>query len=531
MIIRPGDGTGSLEKAIDVLEAIGSQHGGISHHDLAERLGMPRTTVYRLLATLVMRGLARHDPARRVYYLGTRCFELSRQALAMPDLVTAATQELQDLRDLTGETSYIGTLEGMAVVSLERYDSPHSDRSNVELGHRKPVYATSQGKAILAALNTSLREDLITALTLAPRTPLTITDRRRLRAEIQTIQTRGWSIDNEENVPGVRCVGAAIVDAHGTVRGAISVAGPAYRLPLSRLDLLGPELVAAARRIGARLQSDSSSDEKAEIKATSAAPSLFGACPLWQADQGRLLWVDTLAPALRGWKDGADQPIVRVDRSIKGMFFRDTTVCLVHDEGGIEIYPDGKQRPLSAWRPMEILAVDCHPTSEPWVALPAPKGSVIGPIGKDGGFRRKWSIDEAVDSLRWSADGKLLYAAAPASGTILQLQPGTETVRRLATVPQGSGTISGLALDSQGGLWTSLRDGWSVVRFREDGSLDRSIPLPVPYPTGIAVGGPALDRLYVTTARQPVALETLRAAPLSGRLFEIALSPASVEPA
>ncbi len=135
----------------------------------------------------------------------------------------------------------------------------------------------------------------------------------------------------------------------------------------------------------------------------------------------------------------------------------------------------------------------------------------------------QWRLSEPVQCLRWHEADATLYATAPGSGSILLLQPGNTAVRRLATVPKGSGRVSGLAFDAQGGVWTALRDGWSVVRFAPDGGLDRVVGLPVPCPTDVAVGGGALDRLYITTARQPVPLDTLQNAPLSGRLFELVL--------
>lgn len=520
--IRTGDGTGSLEKAIDVLEAIGRQPGGISHGDLAEHMGMPRTTVYRLLATLTARGLVRRDPSRRVYCLGLKCFEMARQAYAMPDLVAAAAQELRDLRDLTGETSYIGTLEGLDVVSLERYDGAHSHRSNAGLGHRKPAYATSQGKAILAALAPAAFEAILADLSLKELTPATLTDRRRLLAELRVTRARGWAIDDEENVPGVRCVGAAVVDLRGNVRGAISVAGPAYRMPRSRIELLGPEIAEAARRIGARLEEEASPHGDAEVVPTAATSSLYGAFPRWCADIQRLLWVDALSPSLRSWGESGEGPPVWFDAPITGMFFRAGRACLVTDQGAFEVV-DGVARPLAGWRSMQLLAVDADVHGEAWVALASNEGSVIGRVGADGGFRRVWELDDVVHTLRWNADGNMLYAAAAPSGSIYMMQRGSSLVRRLTTISRGSGVLSGLAIDAQGGVWTALRDGWGVVRFREDGSFDRSVPLPVPYPTGIEIGGPDLSRLYVTSARQPVALDALKAAPLSGRLFEIAL--------
>ena len=125
---------------------------GLSQAELQARLGLPRTTLYRLLGTLVGRGLLRRDPLRRVYCLGQRCFEYARTSYAMPDLVAAAGAELRALRDISGETSYLAALDGLEVVSLDRCDGAHSQRSHTEPGQRKPLHCTSQGKAILSAL-------------------------------------------------------------------------------------------------------------------------------------------------------------------------------------------------------------------------------------------------------------------------------------------------------------------------------------------------------------------------------------------
>jgi sugar lactone lactonase YvrE len=101
-------------------------------------------------------------------------------------------------------------------------------------------------------------------------------------------------------------------------------------------------------------------------------------------------------------------------------------------------------------------------------------------------------------------------------------------VRRLATVPKGSGRLSGLALDASGGVWTALKDGWGVVRFSPDGALDRVVGLPVPCPTDLTLGGKDRGTLYVTTARHELSIETLASAPLSGRLFAVAAAQAGL---
>src|SRR5260370_41941131 len=235
-----GEGTASLDKAWGVLGLRGVAPQGTSKSARLDTAGRPKTTLYRILATLVERGLVRRDQVRRVYRLGFRYLELVRNAYLMPDLVAAASAELRSLRDLTGETSYLAVLDGGAVLSLERCDGAHSQRSAAALGQSKPLHCPGQGKAILSRLPTDECDALVRSITLHPVTPHTIPDRRRLQIELGITTARGYAIDDEEIVLGVRCVAAPIVDSAGQVRRPPTIARPAYRVSLAPRVLLGP---------------------------------------------------------------------------------------------------------------------------------------------------------------------------------------------------------------------------------------------------------------------------------------------------
>lgn len=529
MATATGEGTGSLEKALDVLDAIGAAPEGLSQIELADRLALPRTTVYRLLATLVDRGLVRRDPLRKVYCLGFRCFEMARQAYAMPDLVAAAAMELRTLRDLTGETTYLATLDGREVISLERCDGAHSQRSAAVLGQRKPVYCTSQGKAILSAMPDEARNAIVRDAVLKPLTPLTITDRRRLLAELRITRARGWAIDDEEIVLGVRCVGAPVVDAAGQVRGAISVAGPAWRLTRARLELLGPEVAEAARRAGAQLapaRSEAPETGGAAVRAVPGHWAFHGAYPAWTSDGARLYWADVLAPSVHVVEDGQDRQLAMLDAPVVGLLLRDDRPVVVSEHGAVAIGSAEGTTPMTLpWPAGHTLAACQGEREEVWAALALPEsGTVIGRVREDGRLESTWRIGEPVAALRWRAVDATLYASAPRSGAILLMQPGQPQVRRLTTIPKGSGSLGGLAFDDQDGVWAALADGWAVMRFTVEGQLDRVIGLPVPCATDLAFRADENGRrLCITTSRQSMPLDTLGKAPLSGRLLEVAL--------
>jgi IclR family transcriptional regulator, acetate operon repressor len=511
------EGTASLEKALDVLDAVGSAPAGLSQAELSAQLALPRTTLYRLLGTLVQRGLLRRDPLRRVYGLGLRCFEYAKSAYAMPDLVAAAGTELRMLRDMTGETVYLATRDGHDVVALERCDGAHSQRSNSSLGQRKPLHCTSQGKAILAAMPQEERDALVKELPLTAVTPRSITDRRRLQAELRLTAARGWSIDDEEIVPGVRCCGAAVVDSAGQVRGAISVAAPLFRMTMERLDLLGPEVAEAARRIGAQLSAAHPARAAGEARVVAGEWAFNGAWPLWHG--GRLWWADTLAPALHAANAEEDQLAARADAPIEALLRHEGQLLARWADTWHGVDAEGETQPAPAPGLRGRFTAACtDPRGHAWLcSADGDRWRVASPAGSEG-----FSLPEPATALAWNPGGDMLYIAAAASGTVWTVRPGTSGLRRLATLPKGSGLIAGLAVDAAGGVWTALRGGWGVLRLQADGTLDRMVALPVPCPTGVAFGGDSGSTLFITSAREAIGREALEAAPLSGRLFALA---------
>lgn len=527
---RATDGTAALDKALDVLDAVGRSQQGLSQAELALQLSLPRTTLYRLLGTLVARGLLRRDPLRRVYCLGFRCFEYAKRAYAMPDLAAAAAVELRALRDMTGETTYLATLDGFEAVSLERCDGAHSQRSHAQVGQRKPLHCTSQGKALLSALPPEQRDAIVRELPMDAMTPHTITDRRRLAAELRLTATRGWSIDDEEVVLGVRCCGAPVVDAEGVVRGAISVAGPAFRLTRERLELIGPEVAEAARRVGAQLSAARSARTEGEATLVPGDWAFEGAFPRWSAGGRRLWWADTLGPAVHAATRDADGVVAPLEAPVAALLLH-ADGCVVQCGDSWRLVDErGSAQPLDPVLPARrISAIATAPGGRLWACLPDGERWRVAELSDEGRFGSSgWRLDEPVNALAWDAGGERLHLSAAGSGTIYVARRGHSGLQRLATVPKGSGQLGGLALDSEGGVWSALRGGWSVARFGSDGTMDRMVALPVPCPSDVGFGGDGGRTLFVTSARDSVRRESLDAAPLSGRLFAIETEAAGV---
>jgi len=505
---KAADGTAALEKALDVLDAVGASHHGLSQVELGARLALPRTTLYRL-----------RDPLRRVYCLGQRCFEYARNSYAMPDLVAAAGAELRALRDISGETTYLAALDGLEVVSLERCDGAHGQRSHAELGQRKPLHCTSQGKAILSALPPPRREAIVKDIELLALTPRTITDRRRLHAELRLTATRGWSIDDEEIMTGVRCCGAPIVDSLGQVRGAISIAGPAFRLSMERVALLGPEVAEAARRIGAQLSVTAPQRSEGEVRLVDGEWAFEGAHPVWHAASHRLWWADRLAPAVHRADQRSDTLLVRVEQPIDALMPHGDGAAAFSGGAWQYVAAEGSLQALPEWPRRRFSAITADARGALWACVPDGECWRVAELSAEGRPQGGWRIGEAASELAMCEPTRTLYIAAADSGAIYAARREHSSLQRLTTVPKGSGRLGGLAVDGSGGVWAALRGGWSVVRFAPDGSMDRVLALPVPSPTAVALGGADGDSLFITSERHALAREALDAAPLSGRLF------------
>jgi IclR family acetate operon transcriptional repressor len=238
----------SVDRTLDVLEALATRRGATGISDLAQVVNLHVSTVHRLLATLVERGYVRQDPDSSRYYLASRVFALASAAEVHLDLRFVARPYLERLMRASGETANLVTATEREVVYLDQVASLHLVKMFTAPGLRAPFYCTGTGKAILAY---QPAEFVATALggTLRRYTARTLTSPAALERELAHVRRLGYAVDNEEMEEGVRCLAVPIFDRRGDVAGAMSVSGPTTRMTPERVGQLGP----AARRIADEL--------------------------------------------------------------------------------------------------------------------------------------------------------------------------------------------------------------------------------------------------------------------------------------
>jgi IclR family transcriptional regulator, KDG regulon repressor len=243
----------SVRNAARLLAAFTATDRELGVTDLARRVGLAKSTVHRLLTTLVREGLIERGAARGQYRLGLRLYELGAMAPQRTDLHVVAVGPMDELRARTGETVHVAVLDGTDVVAVDRRETPGMLRLASRLGVRHPAHATSAGKVLLAYLPLAERTALLDGHGLAALTTHTITDRARLEEELAKVRSRGWAECAHEHEIGLVSVASPVRDGRGRVVAAVGIAGPASRLGKEAVRRFALETTRTADAISAAL--------------------------------------------------------------------------------------------------------------------------------------------------------------------------------------------------------------------------------------------------------------------------------------
>jgi DNA-binding IclR family transcriptional regulator len=241
----------SVRRALRALELI-SEHGELGVTELGRKLDVHKATASRLIATLAERGFVERDPISEKYRLGFGLISLAGAAVGGNDLVRAARPILDDLAERTRETVNLGVLSGESVVYIDQVTGTRSIVSVSWVGQRTPLHCTSNGKVLLAYATDAEWERML-ASPLTRLTSRTITDLRKLRAQLAEVRARGYAQTLEELEEGLNAVAAPVRGMSGDVVAALSVSGPAFRMRAVDLPRFGKLTADAALAVSRRL--------------------------------------------------------------------------------------------------------------------------------------------------------------------------------------------------------------------------------------------------------------------------------------
>ncbi len=231
---RSDEGLKSLVKVVRVLDTFSRTDRSLSLAEICQRTGYPKSTTHRLLSSMREAGLLDQDQNRDRYRLGLKLYALGNTVLANMDLHREARPYVDALGRLTDQIVHLAVFDGRHAVVIGKSESQIDATSSAFL-ESAPAHCTSVGKAILAYQPDTVVDTFVVA-GLARFTDTTLTDVAALKHDLVLTRGRGYAIDQAEHQPGLHCVGAPIRDLAGRVFAAISVSGPAWKMPLAEVD-------------------------------------------------------------------------------------------------------------------------------------------------------------------------------------------------------------------------------------------------------------------------------------------------------
>lgn len=240
-------------RVFDILEIIADAdpYTGLSLSEIVVILNSSKSTIHRHLQTLEHIGIIERKRGDR-YHLGWKILSLTGKYLENLRFPIIAEPFMRELVEKTQETVHIAVLTFNEVVYVGKVDSPKSIMMSATIGGRLPLHSTSLGKSVLANLPEKKMDEII-KLGLPERTPNTHTDPEILKAHLEQVRSQGYAFNNMEYEDGVRSIGAPIFDYTQLVIGAISLAGPANRIPLEDVSTIGSKIKETALAISRRL--------------------------------------------------------------------------------------------------------------------------------------------------------------------------------------------------------------------------------------------------------------------------------------
>lgn len=236
----------SVNRAADILSLFTAERTRLGITEMANLLGLSKTTIHGLVRTLVGRGFLQQDPETRKYMLGLRIYELGSALAASLKINQVGSAIAQGLAKEIGLGTRLALWDNPSMV-VTLMTLPGLQASHLQqMGPRVPCHCTAIGKAVLAALDPAELSGVLDQTKLVPMTNHTITDREELMSQLATYRRWGYARDREEFMLGLGCCAAVVRGPGAVVVGSISVSGlPNQVFDEARADLPGRVMAAA----------------------------------------------------------------------------------------------------------------------------------------------------------------------------------------------------------------------------------------------------------------------------------------------
>jgi DNA-binding IclR family transcriptional regulator len=244
----------ALQRGLALLEHLANLPGGATLSEIGAALEISLASVFRLAGALEELGYLRRDEKSKRFAVTQKLLLLGQPHSGTRSLVECALEPMRRVLAATGETTQLCCRTGAECVVIEQLPSLHPFKYIVDLGSRPPAYCCAPGKAMLAFLPDAELESVLPLISFDKHTAHTITSRGKFLVELERIRACGYALDHGEHFDGIHCVAAPLLDRHGHTIAAITIAGPAARIPEERFAEIGRIIIAAAADAARRFQ-------------------------------------------------------------------------------------------------------------------------------------------------------------------------------------------------------------------------------------------------------------------------------------
>jgi IclR family transcriptional regulator, KDG regulon repressor len=228
----------SLDRGLQLLEILSYSAEPLGLPELADQLDVDRSTIHRLMATLLQRGFVNQDLVTKKYTIGYKVVELSRRAIDSFSLRVACKPFMKLLVEETHESVNLAVLAGKDAICIDHESSPSPLAVTNDIGSVFHLQATALGKTFLAFLPDEARKELLAGIRFEAYTPRTIINLQALENNLQQIRQQYFALDDEERYIGVRCLAAPIFDYRKKIIAGIGISGPTTRVTLEKVGEL-----------------------------------------------------------------------------------------------------------------------------------------------------------------------------------------------------------------------------------------------------------------------------------------------------
>jgi len=240
----------TVQKALNILEML-AEAESLHPSDLARELGLSRSNVYRLLASLEAMGYVEKMDSSR-FGLSFKVFMLGSNISRRNQILRISHPIMSRLAKLCHENINLAIMYRQKALYIDQIESPHPLKLNQPVGKTDPLHCTALGKALLSGLSGRELEAFLRSNKLISYTKNTIADPESLIAEIQKVKKRGYAMDIEETHEGIHCIAVPILDNTNKVIAALSISAPSVRLTKQQMRKLRIPLINTSKEISKR---------------------------------------------------------------------------------------------------------------------------------------------------------------------------------------------------------------------------------------------------------------------------------------